>query len=152
MSLTRPHCQPHAMNSLRTDGRNGAHRRSLVLLTLCGAMAFACQGPAEPAPLRQPPEPSASPDGGGAETQAQLASQRAAERELDELRRLVEIDRRACETAEQAVANLRSLHMAGRVSDAELGVAEADLLRLLHALRLREQDLADAQRARPQRK
>jgi outer membrane protein TolC len=140
------------MNSLRTNGRNGAHRRSLVLLALCGAVAFACQGPTEPAPLRRPPEPSASPDGGGAETQAQRASQRAAERELDELRRLVEIDRRACETAEQTVANLRSLHSAGRVSDAELGVAEADLLRLLHALRLREQDLADAQRARPPRK
>ena len=85
-----------------------------------------------------------SAKGSAAASPVQRASQLAAERELDELRRLLEIDRRACEAGEQTVANLRSLHMAGRVSQAELGVAEADLLRLLYALRLREQELADA--------
>lgn len=126
------------MNPARNHDRNGLRGRGSLLPLLCIAMAYACRGPSEQAPMRRSPEPSAAPASGGAASVAQ----RQTARDIEELRLLVEIDRRACELDERQVASLRSLVMAGRVGESELSAAETDLLQKRRVLHDRERQLA----------
>lgn len=125
--------------------------RPVVLagLLLLHLAAPACRGPAAQTAGQAPDDRQPAPASVGARAAAPVREAQAPASlasDIAGLRRLVAVDQQAVELAEQQLARLQELAKAGRVEDVELLAAELELLQRRRALRLREWQLADAER------
>ena len=119
---------------------------ALVLPVLLSTAACRSTSPETPLPVAQ---------SGSAPFADSLPSdelrRREAARVVAHLDALTASDRQAVRDGEHRVAQVRSLHAAGRVSAPDLQAAERELLELRHKLLRHELELADAQRAAAER-
>lgn len=108
--------------------------RSLIVLSVFVA---ACQGPvAHPSPVRRSGEVDM-------QHQRAVVQQRGIARRRELLERLLGIDRRELEIAEQSFRNAEVLHDSGRMSDADLADFEVRVLACRRQLLRREYELAE---------